>query len=400
MPLIGELVTRLKADTTNFNNKLTGSENRVSKFAGTAAKAGAAIAIAVGTVAVAGFVKLLNIINDTADKIDDLAKRASKFGGDVQAFQRLEYVAALAGVEISTLESGMGRLVKAMADAKRGTGEAKDAFKELGLSVEELDKMSIDKQYIAISNAMKNVADSNRQAQLAVQIFGRSGVNQLNLLREDLSGLSADFDKFGGGLTNKQAKAVESYNDSVTRLGAVFETFKIQLTAQVAPALEEIVNWIANTTLEMGGLGPVANLVAQYFVGALQMIVSGAQKVIDVIELISYGFKSAQLQILEFMQAFSELNFELTGGDFNFKRLDEIIKLKRDLNNTQLVGARVTDPLQSGLQRVQNTLQANSQQKVQVNITTEKGLKAEVAESPEVTAQVNKLIEQLTERSN
>lgn len=378
MPLIAELVTKLEADSTNFNKQLNNSENKLANFGKTAGKVGAGIALAMGTVAVGGFFYLLHSINETAEKIDDLAKRAHKFGGEVAAFQRLEYVASLAGVGTDKLEAGLSRLVKAMADAKRGTGEAKNAFKELGLSVADLDKMSVDKQYIAISDALKLVTDENRQAQLAVQIFGRSGVEQLNLLRENLSGLSADFDKFGGGLSNEQAKAVEDYNDSMTRLGAVFDTFKIQLTAQVAPALEKISTFIADQIVEFGGLGNVANITAQYMVKGLLLVVQVIQSVINGVNTIVDSFKKAQLTLAQFAQQFSELNFQVFGGEFNFERAEKIARLQRDLANSQS-RKEITAPLQQGLREVQSTLQPKQQ--MDITVTTEKGLAVEIAES-------------------
>lgn len=399
MPLVGTLVTKLEADTKNFNKGINDSESRMSKFGGNAAKVGAGIALAIGTVAVTGFIKLLNIINETEERISNLVDTSTKFNTSVAGLQKLEFIAKLSGGSLADVESGMSKVVLALKELDSGSASTTKAFDKLGLSQQMLQGMKIDEVYLLVAERLKGVTDRTEQAKIASEIFGRSWGSQINIVNSDLSGLGKEFEKFGGALTEKQASAVDDYGDSVTKLSTIFDTFKLQLTAQVAPALQTIVKWISDTTLEMGGLGPVANTVAQYFVDGLQMIVDGAQRVIDVVNGISFAFKSAQLLILEFMQSFSELNFELTGGDFNFKRLDEITKLKKDLEESRNSG-RITDPLQSGLQKVQQSLQANSKQQVEVVITTEKGLKAEVAESPEVTAQVNKLIEQLTERSN
>ncbi len=400
MPLVAELVTKLEADTKNFNKGINDSEGRLSKFGKTAAMAGAAIALAIGTVAVTGFIKLLNVINETEERISHLVDTASKFDATVGGLQKLEYIAKLSGGSLSDVEAGMTKIVMSLKQLDAGSTSTVAAFEKLGLSQEKLKGMKIDDVYLLVAERLKGVADSTEKAKIASEIFGRSWGSQINIVNSDIKGLSKEFESFGGVLTGPQAEAVDSYGDSVTKLGALFDTFKIQLTAQVAPALEEIVKWITDTTQAMGGLGPVANLAAQYFVAGLQLIVDGAQRVIDVIETIQYGFKSAQLQILEFMQTFSKLNFEITGGDLNFDRQMQIAKLSKELNNTQLIGARVTDPLQAGLSKVQGSLQANTAQKVNVNITTEKGLKAEVAESPEVTAQINKIIEKYSEVSN
>lgn len=400
MPLVAELVTKLEADTKNFNQKMGDSEGKLSRFAKTGAAAGAAIALAIGTVAIGAFVKLLNIVNETEEKISHLVDTASKFDTSVAGLQKLEYIAKLSGGSLDDVQAGMSKIVMAMKQVDEGSKSTTAAFEKLGISQEQLKSMKIDEAYLLVAERLKGVTNSTDQAKIAAEIFGRSWGSQINIVKSDITGLSKEFESFGGALTGPQAEAVDSYGDSVTKLGALFDTFKIQLTAQVAPALEMIVTWIMDTIQGMGGLGPAANLAAQYFVAGLQLMVDAAQRVIDVIETIKYGFKAAQLQLLEFMQSFNTLKFELTGGDLNMDRMLEIAKLRKELDSTQLVGARVTDPLQGGLSKVQSSLQANSTQKVEVKVTTEKGLKAEVAESPEVTAAINKMIEKYAEASN
>jgi len=75
----GAVTESSRTDTNNFNKGLNDSENRLSKFSGNAAKAGAAIALAIGTVAVGGFIKFLNVINDTEEQVRELVDTATKF---------------------------------------------------------------------------------------------------------------------------------------------------------------------------------------------------------------------------------------------------------------------------------------------------------------------------------
>jgi hypothetical protein len=403
MPLVAELVTKLEADTKNFNKNVNDSESRLSKFGKTAAMAGAGIALAIGTVAVTGFIKLLNIINETEERVSHLVDTASKFDATVGGLQKLEYIAKLSGGSLGDVEAGMSRIVMSLKQLDAGTESTVNAFNKLGLSQEKLKGMKIDEIYLLLVEKLKGVTNSTEQAKIASEIFGRSWSDQINIVKSDITGLSKEFESFGGTLTDTQAAAIDSYGDSVTKLSALFDVFKIQLTAQVAPALEAIVTWIGNTVKEMGGLGPVANLAAQYFVSGLQIMVDAAQRVLDIISSIEYGFKRIQLAYEQFRSLLSDgPAFQLTNGaDFtvDLDRLERIAKLQRDINNMSTTG-RVTDSLQGGLQAIQNTLQANATQKVDVRISTEKGLKAEVAESPEVTAKINELVEKYAEKTN
>lgn len=399
MALIGELIAKLDANTKSFDSKMSESMNKLSNFGKNAAKVGAGIALAIGTVAVAGFTKLLNIINETEDKISNFVDIASKFDSSVAGLQKLDFIAKLSGGNLSDVESGLSKIVMSLKSLDEGTKSTVEAFGKLGLSQDMLKGKKIDEVYLLVAERLKGVTDSTERAKIAAEIFGKSWSSQINIVNSDIDRLSKKFDSFGGPLTEEQAKAVDSYGDSITELGAIYEVFKTQLTANVAPALEKIVNWISDVTLKMGGLGPVANAAAQYFVSGLQVIVGGVQNVIDVINGIQLSFKLAQKALLEFMQSFSELNFEVLGGELNLDRIDKLTQLNKEINTMKQAG-RITDPLQSGLQSVQSSLQQQQTQQVNVKISTEKGLKAEVAESPEVTRKINEMLGLTTERAD
>ncbi len=235
MPLIAELITKLEVNQAAFSRQMSLAEGDVGKFARNSGAAIAAVGAAVAALAITGFGTLLHYINKTSIEVDELAKRAHKLGTSVEAFQRLEYAAKLANVSTETLNSGLSRLVKNIGEAQKGIGPAADALKRLGLNAKDLQAMSLDKQYIAIANALKTVTNQNEQAQIAIKLFGRAGVEQLNLLRTNLTETSKEFDQLGIALSDKAAKGVEAYRDSITRLSAILDSFWVQLTAQISP---------------------------------------------------------------------------------------------------------------------------------------------------------------------
>lgn len=395
MPLISELVTKLRADTKSFNSNIKNSQNKIVKFAKTVSKIGAAIAAAIGGVAVGAFIKLLSTINQTAKGIDKLAKTARKLGIITRELQFIQFQANLAGVPTEKLNMGLQRMTRRVAEAAQGFGEAKGALKELGLDAEQLAKLSPDKQFAAIGEALRGVASQPERVRLGFKLFDSEGVDIINAFTGDVAALRGEFDKLGIALTGKQTKAIEAYNDSVTKLSVIWEGFKNQLTVAVAPALQRITDFISAQIVKFGGLGPVANKAAKFMVGGLQLVVTVAQGVVDIIQGIVNGFKRAELAIAQFAQAFNELNFKVLGQEFNFDRAERILKLQRELQASAQSGP-ITAPLQQGLQQVRGAL---NQQKVEVTIRTEKGLKAEVAESPEVTRKINEMLNIITERA-
>lgn len=398
MALISDLIVNLKADVSRFHKSIDDAGIDLMQFGKNAGKVGAGIALAIGTTAVAGFTTLLHVINETEEKISRLVDTAGKFDTSVAGLQKLEYIAKLSGGSLDDVQAGMSKIVMSLKELDAGAAPATAAFEKLGLSQEKLKGLKIDEVYLLVAERLKGISDSTEQAKIASEIFGKSWSSQINIVKSDIQGLSTEFEKFGGALTEEQAAAVDSYGDSVTKLGEVFNTFKLQLTAQVAPALEMLVNWISEATLKFGGLGPVANTVAQYFVSGIQIMVSSVQFLIDAVNEVMLKFnelsllilKTARIGTLGLSSLIGEKILDVNVGDIE-KRIDELKKRQE---------TPITGELQKGLSNVQGTLQQQSKQQVEVKISTEQGLRAEIALSPEIQARIDEIMGVVTERAN
>jgi len=339
MALIGELVTRLKADATQFNSQMALATSRGQEFGNRMKTVGKVVGIAFVAMAASAALVIREIVQ-VAEEIDKLAKRAKKFGGDVSSFQRLEFVASLAGVEISKLESGMSRLVKGMADAKRGVGEAGEAFDTLGLSVSDLDKMSVDKQYLAIAEAINKIPAANKQAQLSVDLFGRSGVEQLNLLREVSKKSLEEFDSLGLSLSNEQAGMVEQLDDNLTRLGAVWGGFKDQVVVALAEPFGDFLEDLKTAIQEMGGFKEIAKDVAIVIRDAFESTARIAGSLINLLNSARRAGVAARIQLLESQR--DSLSSKGSTFGFNFSRSAAQVGSKSNPEVSSLAGIEKT----------------------------------------------------------
>ena len=99
----------------------------------------------VGLTAVAGAAGIGLLVKSSLQSIDTLGKTATKLGVTSQALQKLRYASNLAGVETRTVDMAVQRFTRRLSEAANGTGEAKDALKELGLNAKELAKQPLDK---------------------------------------------------------------------------------------------------------------------------------------------------------------------------------------------------------------------------------------------------------------
>jgi len=283
MATISSLVVSLKANSAQLVSELAKSRKKVSSWAknvrstaNTVGKAFVASAVAVGAAIVA-------IVNGQAAEIDKLAKKAAALQIDTGDLQKLRYQAELSGVSTDGLDKSLTKMLKTVSDGKAGLSTAVRAFDELGLSADSLSNLSTDQQFYAIAEAMTGVESQADRTRIAMDIFGRSGGELLNTFKSDLSGVGEEFDSLGVSLTKQQAQIVENFNDSKTKLSTIWDGFLNQVTVRVAPAFQELINYITETTASSGGMGKVA-------VGVMESIASAAAFIAD-------GFRGVKLVI-------------------------------------------------------------------------------------------------------
>jgi len=151
------------------NKGLLSLGNAAAHTAAKVAKIGIAFATA-GVAAAAALTKA------SMTSIDALAKTSDRLGIATEQLAGLQHAAALAGVENRTLEKSLQNLAVGVSDAADGTGVAKDALLELGLNAAILEKMPLDKQMLAVADAMKNVETQTERVRIATDLFGARGV--------------------------------------------------------------------------------------------------------------------------------------------------------------------------------------------------------------------------------
>lgn len=216
-----------------------------------------------------------------SDAIDSLAKTADKLGVTTEALQTLRYQGELTGVSIDTTDMALQRMTRRVAEAAQGTGEAKDAIAELGLEASSLANMSPDQQFYAIADAMKDIENQGDRVRLAMKLFDSEGVALVNTLVSDLDAAEAKFASLGATITREQAAIVESYNDTKTNLEYLFGAFGEKMTVYLAGPFDELLQYIEDLAIEMGGMDGVARTVASAFIDAFAAIIDGIAEVIN-----------------------------------------------------------------------------------------------------------------------
>ena len=246
----------------------------------------------------AGAAALTAIYTSAAKEADKLAKTADKLGIDPEKLTGLQHAAELTGVSVDTANMALQRMVRRVAEAAQGTGEAKDALRELNLNAGQLAQLSPDQQFKAIADAMGNVAGQGDKVRLAMKLFDSEGValvNTLALGKEGLTAMDAEAVALGITLTRFDLAKVEVANDAFHRAKVSTSSFGKALATEAAPLVKAVSDQFIQSAINAGGFGNVAKSVLDKVTTAVGFVADALHG----LSLIWEGIKVAALSMVE-----------------------------------------------------------------------------------------------------
>lgn len=276
MALIGSLVVSVSARTKKFEQGLSNAKRRTADFgkqigalSTKTAAYGAAVGVLGGTVFAA-------LAKSTANNIDRLAKLSDRIGTTTERLTGLQHAADITGAGGEKLAAGLDVMAKRLGEASRGSGAAKAALDELGLSASELIAMDPADAFSLIADRVAGLDTQSQKAAATANIFSRANqdlVNTLALGSQGLRDMEAEAEKLGLTFSRVDAAKVEAANDSLTRVSALIRGAMRTAVIELAPFVEAA----ANKLVEMGtageGMGPKVVRVIRWVLEALAELV-------------------------------------------------------------------------------------------------------------------------------
>ncbi|MTI13428.1 hypothetical protein [Sansalvadorimonas verongulae] len=221
-----------------------GGSSRLAAGAGLAA----AGVTAAGAAAAAGATAAFAATARLADKLDVIGKQASKLGMTTDALQEMQFAAELSGVSAETMNMALQRQSRRIAEAAQGTGEAVNALEELGLSAEELNKLSPDEQMMKIADAMSQVKNANDKTRLSMKLWDSEGVALINVVNGGSEALK-EMRKQTSVIPKEVIEASANFNDELGKLkGQAYSTFASFMSPALPWFTDQMTNireWIA-----------------------------------------------------------------------------------------------------------------------------------------------------------
>lgn len=259
MANVGELVIQLSANVARLQKDMAkstrlveGAGKKMQSTISSVKTAFAALGVGVSAAAFGSFVK------NTADAADQLGKLSQKVGVSVEQLSALQYAGKLSDVSMDQLGTGLRMLSKNLYDTQAGTGEAKDAFAAMGISVQDASGRlkSSDAVLREVADRFAAMEDGAGKTALVMRIFGESGAHLIPLLNQGSRGLdemTGEAERLGVVISTKTSKAAEKFNDDLTRLNSQLEGMRLSVGGPLIESLGNLTEELIEGQKAAGG---------------------------------------------------------------------------------------------------------------------------------------------------
>lgn len=215
---------------------------------------------------------IIGFAKSVADEIDALNDIAKRTGVSVESLQAYTQAANLAGVS----SEGFAKSLQKMAiNIGKATDEkSQKAFKNLGISFDELKTKSPDEQFEMIADALAKIADPAERAAKAVSIFGKGGI-ELGPLFEDgpgaMKAIRQEAEKLGYVIKKDGVESIARMNDAIDKVFQVWKAIVGQVTSKLAPVVAEMAENMLKVVGSVGGEN-IANTIAKVLLDAIDYL--------------------------------------------------------------------------------------------------------------------------------
>lgn len=254
MASLGKAVIEFSADTAKF----IGDIGRMGVlFEKNMTKIESIAKVAAGAATVTG-VALTALAKSAIDDMDAMGKLSQRIGVSTEALSGLKFAADLSDVSMESLSQAMKKLSVNMFDTQAGTGEAKDAFRALGVQVTQADGTlkSADAVLREVATRFASMEDGAGKTALAVKLFGKSGADLIPMLNEGATGLQRmheEMARLGLTVMPEAARKAQDFNDNLARLAKTIPALGIEIASFTLGPLVDLTNKLRDASNAAGG---------------------------------------------------------------------------------------------------------------------------------------------------
>jgi hypothetical protein len=166
---------------------------------------------------------------------DDIGDMAARLGVSTDQIQEFQYAARKTGASVESFTTAIRTLIGAQQDAL-SKGQASDAFKPfaaLGLSFEELTRLSPDQLLYRVGDAFRNSSQQGQHLDAVISLLGRGAMDLMGALKEGLRELGKEAHAAGQVMAEGMVAKLGEANDQIDKM-------KSSMTVLATPVVKYI----------------------------------------------------------------------------------------------------------------------------------------------------------------
>lgn len=240
---IGSLIVKIGADASGLQKafaELGGSAKQFQNGLGNLAKIGGAAFLAVA----ASMTAMTIVAGQQAEALQQLS---SITGINTDTLQEYDVLLNRVGLDGDALVVVFRTLSKNLEEARNGTGNAADRFRQLGIDIR--DVTSTDDLLRKVATGISTMASGAEKAAIAGDLLGRSGLKFIPAFEGGAKAIdeaAAASIRLGAALSSGQLAELGAMDDKIDDLTLAWKRFAQQLSSFVAPVIDFMATQLAN----------------------------------------------------------------------------------------------------------------------------------------------------------
>ena len=325
MASIANIIVSMIADTGKFDTDLKRSSKQATaemkKMQKDAADMGNKIGVAF--VAAAGAMTL--IVAKTINAADHIRDLSQKTGISTAALSEYASATAKAGTTLDTFVSGVNKMQKSLVAAASGSQAQSAAFERLGLSVQDLLKLSPDKQFEAIAEALSGLGNAAEKTAVSQAIFGKGAAALAPLMAEGAKGIEearAAAVRFGVSIGQDFADNADRFKDNMVDIRDIGQGIANQFTAGLLPALISLQEGFIGMDRDISAaqktgeaFGDFIKQLVAAFIVLKAVVTAVGVTIVATLVTIAGGFAALISPITGFVKTLGDVTAKIASGD-------------------------------------------------------------------------------------
>lgn len=277
MATLDELVVRIKADASQLERELKRvsgvTQQETNRMGGALSGLASQFRALVPALSAAAIVTFAKRSIDAAGRMKDLG---DQIGFAATTLSALERPLVMAGTTLDQFAAAVNLMNANIGQAASGNDQMAESFARLGLSIEDLKRMSPEEQFYAITSALAAVKTQYEQTELGRAIFGRGFSALIPLIKEANGNLDEHVQKLKDtkdALDQETIDRIDAFGDAMASAAIKAKNEFLDLFAAVLKVSDFIYDSFGKGAAQGGfanwktGLPPAANSNTPSFTG-------------------------------------------------------------------------------------------------------------------------------------